>query len=187
MKKYRTILADPPWATGLTGLQQTRNFKPSKLIYPTMPIADIKALPIGDLAEEGCHLWLWVTNSHLRAGFDVMSAWGFKYLAPITCVKPSGLGNWFVHRTIHILFGYRGKCQFNLARWKPTVLFIPTPTKHSRKPEEGYQLIESISDAPRLELFARKKREGWDSVGLDIDGCDVMSTYLRMLRESLEQ
>jgi len=173
MKKYRTILADPPWDIGMTGLYKIRKLRPVKLVYPTMTIEEICKLPVNDLAEEGCHLWLWTTNSHLRKAFDVMEAWGFKYLAPITWVKPSGLGNYFIHKTQHILFGYKNKCQFNKERYKPNV-FEAKPLKHSQKPEESYQLIESISEPPYLELFARQKRktlfnETWDVWGNEVE------------------
>jgi len=174
MKKYRTILIDPPWQLKLTGLYRTRKLRPAKLVYPTMTIEEIK-IPINELADIGCHLWLWVTNQTLPLGFELINHWGFKYHAPITWVKPSGCGNYFVHRTQHILFAYKQKCQFNKARYKPTVFFTSIPKRHSEKPEESYQLIESISDEPRLELFARKKRNGWDCIGKDIDGKDILN------------
>ena len=167
-KKYKTILADPPWDMGLTGLYQTRKLRPAKLVYPTMSLEDIKKLPINELADEQCHLWLWTTNSHIRQAFEVMEAWGFKYLALITWVKPSGCGNYFVHRTQHILFGYKGKCKFNKDRYKPTVFFSNIPKKHSEKPIESYKLIEGISEEPRIELFARNRKEGWDAWGNEV-------------------
>ena len=167
-KKYKTILADPPWNMGMAGLYQRRKSRPAKLSYPTMTVEEIKEMPINDIAEEGCHLWLWTTNSHLRQAFEVMESWGFKYLATITWVKPSGCGNWFVSRTQHCLFGYKDKCKFNKERYKPTVFFANIPKRHSEKPIEFYDLIESISDEKRLELFARSKREGWDVWGNEV-------------------
>lgn len=172
-KKYKTILADPPWNMRLTGLYQIRKLRPSKLVYPLMTTDEIKKLPVAKIADVGCHLWLWVTNSHLREGFEVMEAWGFKYLAPITWVKPSGLGNYFIHRTQHLLFGYKDKCIFSKERYKPTV-FMAKTGKHSQKPNESYELIESISEPPRIELFARQKRqtlfgEDWDVWGNEVE------------------
>lgn len=168
--KYKTILADPPWAEKVIGKWKSpRHHAPREIIYPTLSLQAIKDMPVSDFAEDGCHLWLWTTNSHLRAGFEVMEAWGFKYLAPITWVKPSGMGAWFVHRTQTILFGYKGKCIFPAARYKPTVLFANVERQHSRKPDESYDLIESISPTPRLELFARRKREGWDVWGNEVE------------------
>ena len=167
-KKYQTIYADPPWEQTFSGKwkkhQALRNIE-----YPTMSIEIIKSLPVGELSNIGCHLWLWTTNQYLPAGFEVMESWGFKYLAPITWVKPSGIGNYFIHRTQTLLFGYKGKCKFPLLRYKPTVLETSLPKRHSQKPNEFYELIESISPEPRLELFARNKREGWDCWGNEVE------------------
>jgi len=168
-KKYQTILADPPWQQGMRGHYNNSPNAAKVLPYQTMMVAEIKALPVGDIAEVGCHLWLWTTNQFLRAGFEVMEAWGFKYLAPITWVKPSGLGNYFIHRTQTVLFGYKAKCVFPLARYKPTVLIATDPHNHSEKPGASYDLIESISPEPRIELFARARRFGWDCWGNEVE------------------
>ena len=172
-KKYRTILIDPPWEQRLSG--KWKKYKlANALEYPTMTLEHIKNLPIKDLAEEGCHIWLWTTNQFLKEAFDVMDTWGFEYLTTITWVKPSGCGNWFISRTQHCLFGYKDKCQFKKARYKPTVFFA-NPKKHSEKPIEFYDLIESISAGNRLELFARQKRDGWDVWGNEVES-DIQLT-----------
>ena len=168
MKKYNTIYADPPWKQGMSG-KYKKHKSLADLEYPTMTIAEIKNLPINELAETGCHLWLWTTNQYLRSGFEVMESWGFKYLAPITWVKPSGIGNWFIHRTQTLLFGYKEKCIFNNERYKPTVLIESLPKKHSQKPAGMRKLIECISGTPRIELFARGKTEGWDVCGNEVE------------------
>jgi len=167
-KKYRTIYADPPWEQGMAGKYRTRHRRVRTLAYPTMTVEDICQLPVLDLAEKACHLWLWTTNQFLRDGFDVLQTWGFKYLAPITWVKPSGCGNYFVSRTQTLLFGYKDKCVFPLERYKPTVLYANIPKRHSQKPEEFIDLIESISPVPRIELFARQQRFGWDCWGNEV-------------------
>lgn len=149
------------------------NQRPDDLPYQTMSVDEIKALPVGELAAESCHLWLWTTNEYLKAGFDVMKAWGFKYLAPVVWVKPSGCGNYFIHRTQTMLFGYKGKCRFNGARYVPNVIHAPAG-RHSEKPIESYDLIESVSDGPRLELFARpvtpmfQRMPGWTVWGNEV-------------------
>ena len=172
--KYRCILADPPWDLALAGQRKRakERAKPTSLPYPTMGLDDICALPVGDLAAEDCHLWLWTTNQHLEDGFKVMRAWGFRYLAPIHWVKPTGMGNWFTHRTQTMLFGYRQKCRFPLARYKPNLIQTGNPKRHSEKPEASYELIESISPGPRLEVFARRKRGDWHVWGNEV-ACDV--------------
>lgn len=167
---YGCILADPPWNQGgmAGGRYKSRRRRPRALRYQTMTIEQISALPVGSLALDGAHLWLWTTNQYLRAGFEVMEAWGFRYLAPIHWIKPSGLGNWFVHRTQTILFGYKRRCRFPLGRYKPNIIQSTVPARHSQKPAESYALIEAISPGPRLELFARTKREGWHSWGDEV-------------------
>lgn len=158
---YQCIVADPPWQQTMTGsYKNPGNHRPAVLPYSTMSLEQIKAMLICDLAAEAAHLWLWTTNQYLAAGFDVMESWGFKYLAPIHWIKPSGTGNWFVHRTQTILFGYKDKCRFPLARYKPN-WFQANPGRHSAKPEQSYALIEQVSPGPRLELFARAARPGW--------------------------
>jgi N6-adenosine-specific RNA methylase IME4 len=163
---YHTILADPPWDQGTIG-RWKHHQRPDDLPYPTMTVEQIAALPIQDLAAEACHLWLWTTNQFLEAGLQVMRAWGFKYLAPIHWIKPSGLGAWWVHRTQTVLFGYYKKCRFPLARYLPN-LFEANPGRHSKKPPESYELIESVSPIQRLELFARATRPGWHVWGNEV-------------------
>lgn len=177
MQKYRTILADPPWKQTLIsgGEYKIRpNINKRVLPYQTMSLSDICALSVEQYADIGCHLWLWTTNEFLRAGFEVMEAWGFKYLAPIHWIKPQGTGNYFIHRTQTLLFGYRKKCYFNLERYLPNIIEA-NAGKHSQKPQESYDYIEKISDPDRLELFARpispmfQKRNGWHVWGNEIE------------------
>jgi N6-adenosine-specific RNA methylase IME4 len=171
VNKYRTILADPPWQLSL-GRPRRRakgGFGGPTLPYPTMSLDRICALPVADLADSDCHLWLWTTNQHLEHGFQVMRSWGFRYIAPINRIKPSGQGNWFIHRSQTLLFGYRSRCVFPLERYKPNVLVTGgRPLRHSEKPTESFRLIESISAGPRLELFARQRRLGWHSWGNEV-------------------
>jgi len=168
--KYKTILADPPWKQPMTGKRTRKKGGVAKFLpYPTMSIDDICNLNVNDIADIGCHLWLWTTNAFIDAGFDVMRAWGFKYLAPITWRKPTGIGNWFVHLTQTMLFGYKDKCIFDGARYLPTIFDAPTTRIHSKKPEKSYEIIELVSSAPRIELFAREKRDGWDAWGNEVE------------------
>ncbi len=182
--RYRCIVADPPWQQTMTGRRSRVKGGPASAVlpYPTMTLGAIKALPVWDRAEVGAHLWLWTTNEFLQAGFEVMEAWGFKYLAPVHWIKPSGIGNWFVHRTQTVLFGYMGRCQFPLERYLPNVIETGCPSEHSAKPDATYRYIERISPGPRLELFARPwtpmfpKRDGWDVWGNEMQS-DVELTH----------
>lgn len=176
MNGYATILADPPWDLTLTGTRKRvkGGHGGASLDYPTMTLAEICALQVSAHARPDCHLWLWTTNQHLQDGFRVMAAWGFKYLAPIHWIKASGQGNWFVHRTQTMLFGYRERCVFPLARYLPNIIEVEKPERHSAKPDATYAYIESVSPGPRLEIFARPwtalfpKRDGWDVWGNEV-------------------
>jgi N6-adenosine-specific RNA methylase IME4 len=167
---FKTIVADPPWKQPMTGRRaRPKGGPPPELPYPTMTLDAIKAMPVGSMAADGCHLWLWTTNAFLRDGFDVMAAWGFRYLAPIHWIKPSGIGNWFVHRTQTLLFGYRKPCRMGRGRYSPNIIETGDPARHSEKPEDAFTLIESVSTGPRLELFARRQRPGWTCWGNEVE------------------
>jgi len=166
--KYKTIMIDPPWEIDMMPVLNRRPKTAERLPYKTMSIDEIKALPINDISEVGCHIWLWTTNKYLPVGFELLKHWGFTYLAPIHWIKPSGCGLWFVSRTQTILFGYKDKCYFNKEKCKPNVLFTKLPKRHSEKPKEIYKLVESISDEPRIEFFARQRYDGWDWYGNEL-------------------
>ncbi len=178
---YKTIYIDPPYPICLTGkYSATRNKRPDRLPYATMTIEEIASLPVESLAQPGCHIWLWTTNQFMRQGFDLLDKWRFKFLAPIHWIKPSGFGNYFIHRTQTILFGYYQTCLFPNARYLPNIFHAPS-TRHSRKPAASYELIERISAEPRIELFARQARPGWTCLGDAIDGKDIRESLALFL------
>ncbi|MEV6255631.1 MT-A70 family methyltransferase [Nocardia sp. NPDC051911] len=161
-KRYRTILADPPWDISQAGGRGAIQH------YPLMTVDQIANMPVTDLAEDDAHLWLWVTNGSWRAGYDVMTAWGFTYRSPLTWVKPRlQLGQYLRNMTEHVLFGTRGKAPVNF-RAQPT-WFIAPVQEHSHKPEEQYAIIERVSPGPFLELFARRRQPGWDIWGNEVN------------------
>ena len=169
--KFLTIVADQQWQQPLSGkYRNPKNRRPDRWPYDTMSLEAICQMPVADLADKGCHCWLWTTNAFLEPGFEVLRRWGFKYLAPIHWIKPSGMGNYVVHRTQTILLGYRDKCVFDRGRYFPNIISTSSPHRHSQKPEESYKLIEQVSHEERLELFARRARPGWHSHGDEIEG-----------------
>ena len=160
--KYRTILADPPW-----NIEQVGGRGASRH-YPLMTLNQIKSLPVGSLAQDNAHLWLWVTNATLRHGYDVAEAWGFTVRSPLTWVKfRLGLGNYLRNATEHLLFATKGRGPVEF-RSQPTWLNAPVQD-HSHKPEEQFAIIERCSPGPYLELFARRPRPGWDVWGDEVE------------------
>jgi N6-adenosine-specific RNA methylase IME4 len=164
-RRYHTILADPPWDV------QQLGERGAQAHYSLMSLEEITAMPIAELAADDAHLWLWVTNGTLRAGYDVMEAWGFTPRSPLTWVKPRlGLGTYLRNATEHLILGTRGRAPVNF-KAQPTWMFAPLQ-EHSHKPEEQYAVIERISNGPYLELFARRRQPGWHVWGNQI-GSDI--------------
>lgn len=176
-KKYRVIYADPPWQfqnrTGKVAPEHSRLTR-----YETMTLDDIKGMPVGDVADEYCHLYLWVPNALLPDGLDVMKAWGFEYKGNLIWEKirkdgqPDGRGVGFYFRNVTeiLLFGVKKKKKSETYRTLPPArsqvnLIRSRKHEHSRKPDEFVHLIEQCSEGPYLELFARGVRDGWDLWG----------------------
>lgn len=168
--KFRTIMADPPCDV------QQKGTLGAERHYDLMTLDRIKAMPVADLAAPDAHLWLWVTNATLRAGYDVMEAWGFIPRSPLTWVKPRlGLGTYLRNSTEHLILGTRGRAPVNY-RAQPTWMFAPLQA-HSHKPEEQYAVIERISTGPFLELFARRRQPGWHVWGNQISSDIAIPGY----------
>jgi len=160
--KYRVIYADPPWSYSNSGFDQSAASQ-----YPTMPIEDICALPIGDLADENCVLFLWATSPLLPEAIRVVSSWGFEYKASRVWIKNRAPGmGWFV-RTRHelLLIAVRGHAH---PKEKIDSVFQAEISRHSAKPTLVYDDIERCYDGPYIELFARNERDGWKSWGNEI-------------------
>jgi N6-adenosine-specific RNA methylase IME4 len=172
-RRFRTLLADPPWRfTNRTGKMAPEHKRLSR--YGTLTVDAIATLPLADVVTETAHLYLWVPNALLPDGLRVMQSWGFTYKTNIVWHKirkdggsdGRGVGFYFRNVTELILFGVRGKNARTEAAGRRQVNLISTRKReHSRKPDEQYEVIESCSGGPYLELFARGKRKGWATWG----------------------
>lgn len=179
---YQTIVADPPWAyrtsriTARTG--DHRNGAEDH--YSTMTNEDLAALPVGSLAANDAHLYMWVTNPKLYGDrkrgsitpAEIMEAWGFSYVTMLTWLKlpgALGMGFYFRGQTEHVLFGVRGNARIAAPDRRRNYFegdyFQAGTTGHSRKPAVFFDLVESVSPGPYVELFARAPRLGWDAWG----------------------
>jgi N6-adenosine-specific RNA methylase IME4 len=172
-RRFRTIMADPPWrflnATGKIAPGHKRLSR-----YETMELSEIIALPVEKVCDEVTHLYLWAPNALLPEGLSVLKAWGFTYKSNLVWHKVRkdggsdgrGVGFYFRNVTELILFGVRGKKARTLPPGRSQVNMLQTRKReHSRKPDEQYELIESCSPGPFLELFGRGVRPGWTSWG----------------------
>ena len=165
--QFPTIVIDPPWDWGDEGdVDQMGRAQP---IYSTMSLEALKKLPVGQDAEANAHLYLWITNRSLPKGFELLDAWGFRYVTCLTWVKPSfGMGNYYRGSTEHVLFGVKGSLPLlrnDVGTWFEAKRQGP----HSTKPAEFYQLVQECSPGPWVEWFGRGERPGWVVKGAESD------------------
>ena len=176
-QRFGTVLADPPWRfTNRTGKVAPEHRRLAR--YQTMSTEEICNMPVADLVAQPAHLYLWVPNALLPDGLQVMQAWGFTYKSNIVWHKVRkdggsdgrGVGFYFRNVTELLLFGVRGKNARTLPPGRRQVNYMSSRKReHSRKPDEQYELIESCSSGPYLELFARGIRPNWTYWGNQAD------------------
>jgi N6-adenosine-specific RNA methylase IME4 len=181
--KFKTIVADPCWSykNKRTGGSLTSGAIDK---YDTMSYDELKDLPVKDIADKNSVLFLWVTTplKYEIATSGILEAWGFKYKTSIYWRKVMSLGLGFTFRgqVEECWFCTRGKIK-SFRSQSPNIFetnCIETKVrKHSQKPEEFFQLIEpslvKFNLNPRIELFARERRDGWTSIGNEITGNDI--------------
>ena len=165
-KKYNTIMIDPPWPISLSS-KSFRGTSKHKMPYKTMSLEDIRALPIEDITVDGAHVYTWTTNKFLEETFDVIRDWGVNYHLTMVWTKPQGLAPSMGYQfaTEFCLLGFRGKPMQKFEKMGKSNWLHAASRKHSTKPEAFKELVEVVSPSPRLEMFARAGREGWDSWG----------------------
>lgn len=171
--KYNIIYADPPWSYEFSANDKDKNITGcAEQHYKTMNIEEIKELPINTISDDDCVLFLWVTFPLLKEAFEVIEAWGFKYkTTAFTWVKLSdngtpawGCGFWTRSNAEICLLATKGKPK----RVASDVhqIIMSKRSKHSSKPHIVYSKIERLlGKLPRIELFARTRREGWNAWG----------------------
>lgn len=163
-KKYQTIYADPPW-NEVGGGKIKRG---ADKHYTVMKTKDIKALPVKEIADENCWLFLWVTNNFLKDGIEVMEEWGFRYVTNFVWVKDRfGIGYYFRGQHELCLFGVKGNLK---PKYRNISSVIQAKrTKHSKKPIQARDMIDKMAYDPKIELFARQRFENWDFWGNEVD------------------
>lgn len=179
-------MADPPWQLKIGrkrtigthgGWNKPEYLEIKPLQYPQMTVQEIATLQVP--AERDAHCYIWTINKYVRDTYDVMEAWGFKPSTLLTWAKAPmglGLGGTFCNSTEFILFGRRGNLRAagridrTWWQWKRG--------KHSVKPEAFQDIVERVSPGPYLELFARRKRPGWDVWGNEVESDENITKAL---------
>ena len=181
-KKYQIIYADPPWSyyNGKTTKKTNKDFgkffaRPESH-YDTMSLDDMKQLPIQSISDDNCLLFMWVTGAKLDWGMELLKSWGFQYITvPFVWVKTqkdgqvrkNGTGWYTIQNAEYVLLGRKGKLERKRKDIKQIIM--EQNGEHSVKPEEVRKRIELLyGEVPRIELFARRKVEGWEVWGNEV-------------------
>lgn len=175
---YQTIVADPPWpftgtwggSRALVGQERDRRRKPATP-YPTMSVESIAALPVAALTAPDAHLYLWTTNRFLWEAKGVAEAWGFRFSQLLVWAKTpmgKGPGGAFASSAEYIVFCRRGSLPHQ-EKIDSTWFNWPRTGRHSRKPDAMFDMAERVSPGPYLEMFARRRRIGWDAWGDEVE------------------
>lgn len=193
MKRFATIVADPPWPYKTPGqIGASLDHRPnrdktlgagnagSRSRYGAMEIADLCALNVP--AADNAHLYLWFTNTFAVEAHEIARAWGFRPMTILTWVKMKSdgspsmkMGYYFRGATEHVLFAVKGSMRLRAQRALPSAYLWPR-LPHSVKPEAFYALVEEASPPDYLELFARKTRLGWSSWGDQVPETELRLT-----------
>lgn len=175
MKKYGIIYADPPWHYRVYSKKGAGRSAESH--YPTMTIEEIQALPVSELADKDCALFMWITFPLLKESLSVLSAWGFKFKTiAFVWIKQNrksdslfwGMGYWTRANAEFCVLATKGKPK-RMAKNVHQVI-ISHIEEHSKKPDEARRrIVRIMGDLPRIELFARQKSAGWDVWGNEVE------------------
>lgn len=171
-RKYSTIMADPPWYQRGGG-KSKRGADRHYDLLKEHEIKKVMSEMINGRVTDDAHMYMWVANNHLPEALRIIEYLGFRYITNVVWAKTRfGLGRYFRGQHEICLFATRGR-GFSVRKQANNVSSLIgkgmiSPTKHSSKPNEIYELIENRSEGPYLELFARERRPGWDALGKEI-------------------
>ena len=182
-KRWPIILADPPWHYEISAPGREQSHPAQH--YPVMSFGDICAQPVAEHAAESCLLFLWTTAPCLEQAFEVIRAWGFEYKSNVVWDKEiMGMGHWVRGQHELLLIASKGSPPLPPTESVPASVIRERRREHSQKPEAAYRIIEAMYPAlPKIELFARQARPGWDvwgnEVGAETAPDDGIPEFLR--------
>ena len=171
-KKYNIIYADPAWHFKHWNDETVTR----KVPYDVMSKEDIKKLPVNELADDNCILFIWVTFPKLLDGLETIKSWGFEYkTVGFNWIKKNkkadsffwGMGYWTRSNSELCLIATKGKPK-RVGKGVHQIIYERIE-EHSKKPDcVRTKIVELCGDLPKIELFARQKVEGWDSWGNEV-------------------
>ncbi|OJU08709.1 MAG: DNA methyltransferase [Clostridiales bacterium 43-6] len=178
--KFNCIYADPPWQYKV--YSKKGQGRSAENHYGTMSKDDIYSLPVSDIADDDCVLFLWVTFPCLLEGLETLKRWGFNYKTlgfcwVKRCKKQThkwfwGLGFWTRANPEICIIGIKGNPK-RISKAVHSVVDTPIE-QHSKKPDVvRNRIVELLGNIPRIELFARSECDGWMCLGNEIDDMDI--------------
>lgn len=166
--KYACLVVDPPWP--MKKIERDVSPNQVEFDYPTMDEEELKEFGkiTNQLADENCHLYLWTTHKFLPMAFRLVENWGFKYQCLMTWIKNVGFTPFsWMYSTEHALFCTKGNLP--LLKMGERLDFNARVREHSRKPDIFYEKVKLVSPEPRIDIFSREKREGFDQYGNELE------------------
>ena len=168
MRKFRVVVADPPWAFR-DSLPGKANWRGAAKHYPLMLTRDIGLMELPPIADDAL-LFLWRVSSMQREALMVCQMWGFEPYGEMVWQKLTVRGNPVmgmgrVTRNGHesVLIGRRGRPVIRDHTVRS--IFAAPVGRHSEKPELFFDMVQRLARGPYLELFARRQRDGWTCMG----------------------
>jgi len=192
MKKYSVIYADPPWSFGdrLRSSKKKVNgkmdYREIERHYSTMKVRDICALRVAEISAENSVLFMWTTDAHLEEAMKVIKSWGFIYkTVGFIWNKKTDKGNqvcfmgkWTMKGSEICLLATKGKAHGMIKAHNVRQLVEAKRLSHSKKPDEVRdRIVELLGDVPRIELFCRDQKEGWDVWGNEVECSEGVNLY----------
>lgn len=171
---FGCILADPPWAFRTYGGKNSTPHRGAHDHYVTTETVDLATIPVANVAANDCALFMWVVDSHFSEALDLGRAWGFEFkTCAFVWMKSKlggyphvGMGYWTRKQTEQCWLFTRGKPK-RIGKGVGQLIHCPRGA-HSAKPDQQYDLIERLVGGPRLEMFARSSRPGWEAFGNEV-------------------
>lgn len=184
---YSIVYIDPPWKEEPWSRDTGLGKSPDQH-YSTLTVEEMLEIPLRSWTAKNGYVVMWVKDNMYPHAFRLARGWDLQYvtvlfrwlktgesrnqlhLFPIEPPTPKfGLGR-------HTRAGGCEECWlFRFGNGLPVLRndirreFFAERREHSRKPDEvaGW-IVDLYGDVPRLEMFSRTRRPGWDAWGNEI-------------------
>lgn len=164
--RFQTIVIDPPWP--MKKIERDARPEQYEFDYPVMTEEELEDFPLPEFAADDCHLYLWTTHRFLPMALHLAEHWGFRYQCMLAWIKNVGMTPFsWMYSFEPILFCKQGSLPLKVMGKR--LDFNAKVRKHSRKPDEFYDLVKKVSPGPRIDIFSREVRKGFKQYGNDTE------------------